>query len=163
MYFLFQKSINPPSSSMLNLGMMYFCQQLIKLIRPAVKHVILTLSCEGNSIFYVEHSNAFQLLFLNTTVTCRRNACTFYLLSIFIKALYCFCVEAFANLSLIPSSESPCKLISHFQNCILQLGPLPNLVCKTRKWHFSDMLVVKKEDFLALYGKKKVYSIFLGL
>lgn len=73
----------------------------------------------------------------------------------FYKGIILLLCGSLCKLSLIPSSESPCKLISHFENCILQLGPLPNLECKTRKWHFSHMLVVKKEDFLALYGKKK--------
>lgn len=116
---------------------MYFCQQLIKHIRPAVKCVILTLSCEGNSIFYVEHSNAFQLLFLNTTVTCMRNVKIICLQVLFVKHFYkgiiLLLCGSLCKLSVIPSSESPYKLISHFQNCILQLGPLPNLVCKTRK------------------------------
>lgn len=73
MYFLFQKSLSAPSFYMLNLGIMYFCQELIKHTRPSVKCTILTLSWEGNSVFYVKHSSAFQLLFLNTAVTCMRN------------------------------------------------------------------------------------------
>lgn len=118
-------------------------------------------------MFYVDHSSAFRLFFLNATETCIRNvrerssACRFFV-KCFLKRHYIASIWKLCKLRVNPSSGTPYKQISHFQNCILLLGPLRNLACKTRKLHFCDLLVIKK-NFLVLYGEKKDKCVVFSL